>query len=118
MAPETLNGLVQELLAYGSADWLHFAEVNRIVALRTGQETDVAALEDTVAVLRHLLSEGLAVVGELPVAGSNFHMWPGTTDGLIQRIRSAADSLIESGRAIKMGDVCWVAITPSGRGAR
>lgn len=120
MAPNTLAILLKEILAYGSADWLYFAEVNRMVALALKAPADRAALDETVEFVRHMLSEGLVVIGELPKTGRNFHMWPGGTEELISRIREACREIDHARRPINMGDVCWLAVTPRGmvRGAQ
>jgi hypothetical protein len=115
MAPATLDSLLRQILPYGAADWLYFAEVNRIVALEVSAPDDDAAIGETMQLIGHMLSEGLVVVGELPASGRNFQMWPGTTEELMDRIRGAGQSVHDSGRAINMGDVCWIAVTPRGR---
>jgi hypothetical protein len=115
MTHEALKSIRKELVDYCAGDWLDLASAIRLVAIALHAPNDEAAIGETINIVRHLLEEGLCVVGELPDRRKkNFEMWSGDVNELTTRITDECQRIRVQAKRIYTGDVCWLALTPKG----
>lgn len=98
----TLHDLVGQFLAEAKDDLVGLWEIAREVGLHAGSGDDVR--EETLAVVRELLSSGL-LVGDPPYAGGGYRPWPDQDkDRATARIRREWLAL---GRMPDIPDIAW-----------
>lgn len=104
-----MTPLVEDVLVAGLDDWVFLAEVVWVVKSTRASIEDHDLVEETLKVIRGLLNEGLADIGDVTEGG--FFEWNLPVDVAIERVRSEWKSL---GRELYPGDVCWLANTKLG----
>lgn len=102
-----------KLLVEGRHDWVKLWDVHRHVAEESSAETLAEVQNKAVGLVRSLISEGLAEVGDLRDHGARFEPWTSTLDESIQRIRAAYVDHFDD-RAGWPGTL-WLRITDEGK---
>ena len=101
-APTRFDDLVEEFLAESNDDLIGLWEIVRKVAQRV--PANGSLMEETLAVVRELLAQGLAV-GDPPYSGVGYRPWPDQNpDSVVERIRSEWLAL---GRDPNIPDMAW-----------
>jgi hypothetical protein len=94
--------LIERFLAEASDDEVGLWEIAREVERRTGPSP--AAMEETLAIVRELLSRGLQA-GDPPYSAGGYRAWPNQQpDAVIERIRREWTAL---GRTPNIPDIAW-----------
>lgn len=106
-----ISKIARETLVRGLDDWQYLAEVAWLVQSDHRVESEAQLIEDTVGVLRELLEAGYVEIGTLV---PRFESWGLDLETTLGRVAREWQSL---GRALSLGDVCWIANTPRGDGA-
>lgn len=78
----------EKLLVEGQHDWVKLWEVHRHVAEENSSATLAEVQGKTLDLVRSLISEALAEVGDLRDHGARFEPWTSTLDECIERIRA------------------------------
>ncbi|MCZ0729988.1 hypothetical protein [Mycolicibacterium iranicum] len=78
----------EKLLVEGRNDWVKLWEVHRNVALENTSATLDEVQSKTIDIVRALISEGLAEVGELRDHGARFEPWTTTADESARRLEA------------------------------
>jgi hypothetical protein len=102
-----MESILKEILTEGLDDWVPIDQVLWL-ARQEATETGVASEQVTVDVLRRLMAQGLAVVGQIGDQG--FEGWTGSEDEIIARVVESLDAVDWN----PQGGGFWLASTPVG----
>ena len=103
------SGIGEDLLVRGLDDWVHLAEVAWVVKSANTSANEHELVEESLKVIRGLLAEGFAEIGDVTDGG--FFEWNVPIEVAIDRVWREWTGLDHD---LLQGDVCWLANTELG----